>query len=158
MKFAIWKRQNGISNIPATSGTEARNGPEKRPMKMPSAPHFLMKASPLRDQVRIFRQRPDVLHGVFELPADPVGQPVAQRGADRTGDPDRPEIEVARTDQRADQDQRSPGRNQQRNERQRFHEREREHDRRGPDLMEARKIDDRLDVLFKHFLENRLRR
>src|SRR6476619_29357 len=45
-QFAIWKRQNGISKMPATSGTEARNGPEKRPMKMPSGPHFLMKASP----------------------------------------------------------------------------------------------------------------
>ncbi len=45
-QFAIWKRQNGISKMPATSGTEARSGPEKRPMKMPSAPHFLMNSSP----------------------------------------------------------------------------------------------------------------
>src|SRR4051794_7270174 len=46
-KFATWKRQNGISKMPATSGTEARSGPVNLPMKMPSAPHFRMKASPL---------------------------------------------------------------------------------------------------------------
>ena len=46
VKFANWKRQNGISKMPAISGTEARSGPKKRPMKMPSTPHFLMKASP----------------------------------------------------------------------------------------------------------------
>src|ERR1044072_7544526 len=45
-KLANWNRQNGISKMPATSGTEARNGPEKRAMKIPSTPHFVMKASP----------------------------------------------------------------------------------------------------------------
>src|ERR1051325_4043035 len=33
--------------MPATSGTDARNGPENRPMKMPSAPQFLMNSSPI---------------------------------------------------------------------------------------------------------------
>ena len=46
VQLAIWKRQNGISKMPAINGTEARNGPKKRPMKMPSAPHFLTKVSP----------------------------------------------------------------------------------------------------------------
>src|SRR5262245_53650681 len=46
VKFAIWKRQNGMSKMPATSGTEARSGPKKRPMKMPAVPHFFMNASP----------------------------------------------------------------------------------------------------------------
>ena len=45
-KFASWKRQYGISKMPATSGTTARNGPKNRPMKMPGMPHFFTKASP----------------------------------------------------------------------------------------------------------------
>src|SRR5262245_55625234 len=60
VKFAIWKRQNGIAKMPATSGTEARSGPKKRPMKIPAVPHFFMNASPLgissgcRDRGQIF--------------------------------------------------------------------------------------------------------
>ena len=38
LKFANWNRQNGISKMPAISGTEARSGPKKRPMKMPARP------------------------------------------------------------------------------------------------------------------------
>ena len=45
-KLANWKRHYGISKMPATSGTAARSGPEKRAMKIPSTPHFLMNASP----------------------------------------------------------------------------------------------------------------
>jgi len=33
--------------MPATSGTAARSGPEKRPMKMAQTPHFSKKAWPL---------------------------------------------------------------------------------------------------------------
>ena len=45
-KLAIWKRQYGISKMPAASGTVARSGPKKRPMKMLGTPHFRTKASP----------------------------------------------------------------------------------------------------------------
>src|ERR1700680_935131 len=45
-KLATWKGQYGISNIPAASGTEARNGPKKRPMKMLGTPQRFTKASP----------------------------------------------------------------------------------------------------------------
>ena len=62
VKFAIWNRQNGISKMPAISGTEARSGPKKRPMKMPSHAPFLHEGFALGDQVRVLRQRPDVLH------------------------------------------------------------------------------------------------
>ena len=34
VKLAIWNGHHGISRMPATSGTEARNGPKKRPMKI----------------------------------------------------------------------------------------------------------------------------
>ena len=44
--LAIWKYQNGISKMPATSGTTARNGPKKRPMKMPGMPQVFTKRSP----------------------------------------------------------------------------------------------------------------
>src|SRR5262245_33023393 len=44
-KFANWNCQNGISKMPAIRGTEARNGPKNRPMKIPTTPHFFMKAS-----------------------------------------------------------------------------------------------------------------
>src|SRR5262249_46351063 len=46
VKLATWKRQYGIARMPAISGTEARNGPKKRPMKMPGTPHRFMKRSP----------------------------------------------------------------------------------------------------------------
>src|SRR4051812_44941224 len=45
-KLATWKRQYGISKMPAASGTEARNGPKNRPMKMLGTPQFFTKASP----------------------------------------------------------------------------------------------------------------
>src|SRR5215467_922854 len=46
VKLATWKRQYGIARTPATSGTEARSGPKKRPMKMPGTPQRVMKRSP----------------------------------------------------------------------------------------------------------------
>src|ERR1700704_5114919 len=35
-----------MPKIPAATGTDARNGPENRPMKIARPPQFLMKASP----------------------------------------------------------------------------------------------------------------
>src|SRR5262249_32762337 len=71
---------------------------------------------------------------------DPIGQPIAERGADRTGDPNRPEIEIAVTDQDADSDQRRPGRNKQGNECKRLAEGESENNGRRPRLMEPHKL------------------
>src|SRR6202051_193016 len=45
-QLAIWKRQYGISKIPAASGTEARSGPKNRPMKILGTPQCFTKASP----------------------------------------------------------------------------------------------------------------
>src|SRR3954454_380293 len=45
-KLATWKRQYGISKMPAASGTEARNGPKNRPMKMDGTPQFFTNVSP----------------------------------------------------------------------------------------------------------------
>jgi hypothetical protein len=39
-KLAAWKCQYGISKIPAASGTNARSGPKKRPMKILGTPHL----------------------------------------------------------------------------------------------------------------------
>ena len=138
-----------MANTPATIGTEARSGPEKRAMKIAAEPHFLMKASPAGMRLRVLRQRPHVIDAVFELEADPVGQPVAERRAERAGDHDRPEAQPARADQRAEPHQHAPGRDQQRNKRQRLGKAQHEHDRRGPDLMVADIVDDRLDILFE---------
>src|SRR5262245_19604804 len=46
VKLAIWNSQAGIRKMPATSGTEARSGPKKRPMKIASTPPRFTKASP----------------------------------------------------------------------------------------------------------------
>ena len=46
-KLAIWNGRWDISKMPAASGTEARNGPKKRPMKMLGTPQSRTKASPL---------------------------------------------------------------------------------------------------------------
>ena len=47
VQFAIWNRNGGISAIPATSGTVARRGPEKRASTIAHTPHRLKKARPL---------------------------------------------------------------------------------------------------------------
>src|SRR6266516_2749297 len=71
-------------------------------------------------EFRIARQRPDLRDLLLVLEAEPVGDPVAQRGPDPAGNPDRPETDAAGADQRADRNQRSPGRDQQRYEGERF--------------------------------------
>src|SRR5262245_57671702 len=45
-KLANWNGQNGIEKMPATIGTEARNGPEKRAMTIAHTPHLRMNSSP----------------------------------------------------------------------------------------------------------------
>ena len=52
-KFASWKRQYGISKMPATSGTTARNGPKNRPMKNAGNAPFLHEGLPARDQTGV---------------------------------------------------------------------------------------------------------
>ena len=47
LQFAIWNRSHGISAMPATIGTLARNGPEKRAMMIPHAPQRLKSTRPL---------------------------------------------------------------------------------------------------------------
>src|ERR1700720_3590712 len=46
LKFAAWNCHEGIRKMPATSGTEARNGPKKRPMKIASTPQRFTNPSP----------------------------------------------------------------------------------------------------------------
>ena len=46
LKFAIWNSHTGIRKMPATNGTEARNGPKKRPIKIASGPQRFTKVSP----------------------------------------------------------------------------------------------------------------
>ena len=82
--LAIWNCQNGISKMPATSGTTARKGPKKRPMKMPGMPQRLHEALAARDHLRMTRQRPDAGDRIFELKTHPIRQPVAKRGAERS--------------------------------------------------------------------------
>ncbi len=103
----------------------------------------------LRQQFGMARQRPDVRDRRAELDADPVGQPIAERRADRAGNPDRPEIEIAGSDQHADPDQRRPGRKQQRNERQQLAEGERKNDRRRPRLVDAHELHHLVGVSFE---------
>src|SRR4029077_19739206 len=125
-------------------------GPEKPSDENPGRAPFADERLAFRDQGRMARGRPDMLPRAFELAADPVRQPVAERRADRPRDPDRPEIQLPRADHRSEQNQRAPGVNQQLNEDKRLHEREHEHDRRRPGFVLAREIDDRLNIFFKH--------
>ena len=45
-KFAAWNSQNGMANIPATSGTEARSGPKNRAIMIATGPHNFTNRSP----------------------------------------------------------------------------------------------------------------
>src|SRR5262249_59597302 len=42
VKLASWNCQNGISKMPAIKGTDARNGPKNRPIKIPGIPHLFI--------------------------------------------------------------------------------------------------------------------
>src|SRR5688572_6980443 len=60
VKLANWNGHHAMLRMPATSGTAARSGPKKRPMKIAATPHFSRKASPrgsrsgCRDKGQIF--------------------------------------------------------------------------------------------------------
>ena len=79
--------------MPATIGTLARSGPEKRAdHDRPHAPS-LEEHVPLLDQLRIAVQRPHVLDLLVIVVAQPVGEPVAERRADGGGGDDGPEVQ-----------------------------------------------------------------
>ena len=44
--FAIWNGHQDIFKMPAASGTAARSGPKKRPMKIAAMPYFPTNAWP----------------------------------------------------------------------------------------------------------------
>jgi hypothetical protein len=46
VKLANWNHQYGMVKIPAAKGTVARQGPKKRPMKIPATPHRCTNLSP----------------------------------------------------------------------------------------------------------------
>ena len=139
-KLAIWKRQYGISKIPAASGTEARKRSEKPANEDAGHTPFSHEGFAARQQVGIARQRPHLRDVLLVAEAEPVGDPVAKRSAKPARQPDRPEADAADADQRADRDQRSPGRNQQRDEGEQFAEGQQQHDRGRPDLMVAHEV------------------
>src|SRR5499433_3857684 len=95
------------------------------------------------------RQRPHVRDWWSQLYADPVGEPVAERGSDRTRNPNRPEIEIAGADQDANPNQRRPGGDEQGNECKRFAEGERKNNGRRPRLVDTHKLDHLLSVSFE---------
>ena len=66
------------------------------------------KAFPTRDEARILAERPQGLEAIAIEAAGPVGELVAEHGADRGGKKDRPKLEMPGADQhaRADQDRR----------------------------------------------------
>src|ERR1700730_3085665 len=65
-----------------------------------------------RQYLGIARQRPYLRDLFLVFEAEPVGDPVAEGGANPAGNPDRPEADAAGADQRPDGDQRAPGRDQ----------------------------------------------
>src|SRR5216683_5592062 len=98
-------------------GGQRHRGPqrsEKSPDENARYAPFLHKLLAARQDLRVTRQRPDLRDLLLVSEAEPVGDPIAKRSPDPAGDPNRPEVDAARADQRADRDQRSPGRDQQR--------------------------------------------
>src|SRR5262245_19770894 len=90
------------------AGDERHRGtqwPEETADEDPGRAPFLHERLALGDQLRMSRQRPNILCRALELQADPVGQPVAERRAERRRNPDRPEIDLAGRDQSAHADQ-----------------------------------------------------
>src|SRR6476646_12191696 len=112
-------------------------------------PPALHKCLAPGQQFGVARQRPDMCHRRSELHADPIREPIAERSAHRTGDPNRPEIEIPVTDQDADSHQRSPGRNEQGNECKRLAEGESKNYGRRPRLMVTHKLHHVLGVGFE---------
>src|SRR6266446_7075948 len=121
-----------------------RHGSSQRSEKSPDenaryAP-LLHKDFAARQNLRIARQRPHVRDLLLVPVAEPIGDPIAKRSTDRTGDPDRPEADASPADHRADRDQRTPGRDKKRNKGKRFTECQHQNDRCGPGLMIAHEV------------------
>src|SRR5260370_25356521 len=132
-------------------GSERHRGPQ-RSEKSPDedaryAPGF-HKGFPARQYLRITRQRPDLRDLLLVPEAEPVGDPIAERSPDPTGNPDPPEADAARADQCADRDQRPPGRDQQRDKGKRFTQRQHHNDRCRPGLMVAHEVGQRARKIF----------
>src|SRR5262252_10889201 len=137
---------------PENAGDQRNRGaqrPEKTADEDRKRPPALHERFALRQQFGMARQRPRVRDWWSKLEADPVGQPVTQRGPDRPGNPNRPEIEVAGADQDTDSNQRRPGRNEQGNECKRFAEGERKNNGRRPRLVDTHKLHHLLGVSFE---------
>src|SRR5215471_17022040 len=137
---------------PENAGDQRNRGaqrPEKTADEDRKRPPALHERFTLGQQFGMARQRPHVRDWRPKLDADPVGQPVTERGSDRPRNPNRPEIEIAGADQDADADQRRPCRNEQRNECKRFAEGERKNNRRRPRLVDTHKLHHLLGVSFE---------
>src|SRR5579871_535110 len=93
-----------------------------------------------RQNFRIARQGPHLRDVFLVFVAEPIRDPIAERGADAAGKAQRPEADAAHTDQGADRNQRSPGRNQKGDEGKGLTERQDEHDWGSPSLMVAHEI------------------
>ena len=126
-------------------GTLARKGPEKRPITIAQTPHRLKNSWPFSQQLGMVFQRPHRLDLLVVVVAQPVGQPIAERGADGRRRHDGPEDQrIGGADDRANTDQHGPERQDQRDERQRFAERQHEHDERRPVGMQTHEVQHRV--------------
>src|SRR5262249_17539852 len=91
-------------------------------------------------------QRPNGCNRPANLETQPIRDPVADGGADGGPNPDRPKIEIAGPDERANGDERSPRRRQTRDDAQRFSKGERKCKRSRPGLMHADEFDGLLRI------------
>ena len=111
-KLAIWNCQNGISKMPAIKGTEARKGPKNRPIKIPTTPHFFMKASP-RGIRSGWRESGHICATVYSSL-----RPIQYDNQSPNAAPSDAETQIGQklmsavTNQRTDRDQSAPRRNQ----------------------------------------------
>src|SRR5215212_5812970 len=102
-----------------------------------------------RQEIGMFRQRPDMRYRLLEGDPYPIGEPVTGSRADRRRNQDGPERNAGRTDERADGDKDGPSRNEQGDECQRLAKGEREDNRGPPGLMFADELDDVLREIGK---------
>jgi len=99
--------------MPATSGTAARNGPKKRPMKIAAMPYFAMNACPRGSRSGWRESGHHPADRRFKGLAQPIREPVPKRCANGRRDPDWNKTERASADQSPDGHQRGRGRKQQ---------------------------------------------
>ena len=133
--LAIWKLSHGIALRPAMSGTTARKGPKKRPDEDGEHSPLLEESHTARNEIGIAGERPRPQHAVLEVKGQPVGQPIADNGAERRSEPHRPEAELGGCDQTADAKKDARRRNQQGHEGEGFAKGQNENDRNAPGLM-----------------------